>query len=134
MLLFYASQKNKAVEMLKDIILQRLPIHQAMFCKTVDAMEKQLRRPGGNLDILLVSVRDTIEMAEMARMSPLFLDTRLILVLPRRDDTIVIRAHKLGPRFIAYRDNGLEQVASVLDKMLSNIRRSETIEEHEQLK
>ncbi|MEJ2038916.1 MAG: hypothetical protein P8X55_08280 [Desulfosarcinaceae bacterium] len=96
MLLFYAAHRSQSVEMLESIVSKKLPVHQVMYCTAIEAVEKRLRRPRQNLEI--------------------------VLVLPRRDEATVAWAHKLGPRFIAYADNGLEQVEAVLDKMLGNIR------------
>lgn len=130
MLLFYASQRNQAVEVLEGIVSKMLPAHKVMYCSVIDAVEKRLRRPRQNLELLLVSVQDAIEMARLTQMRALLLDMRLILVLPQRDEAMVAWAHKLGPRFIAYADIGVEQVAPVLEKMLSNLRPYEPISEH----
>jgi len=122
MLLFYAAHRSQSVEMLESIISKKLPVHQVMYCTAIEAVEKRLRRPRQDLEIILVSIQDAIEMAHLTHMRALLLDMRLVLVLPRRDEATVAWAHKLGPRFIAYADNGLEQVEAVLDKMLGNIR------------
>lgn len=130
MLLFYAAQRSRAVEVLEGIVSKMLPVHQVMYCSVIDAVEKRLRRPRQDLEILLISVQDAIEMARLTHMRALLLDMRLILVLPKRDEAMVAWAHKLGPRFIAYADIGVEQVAPVLGKMLSNLRQYETFTEH----
>jgi hypothetical protein len=93
-----------------------------MHCTTMDTLERRLRQPRHDIEIILISVKDAIEMAQLTELRPLLLDLRLILVLPKRDDDIVAWAHKLGPRFIAYADNGVGQVADVLDKMFDQIR------------
>jgi hypothetical protein len=53
-------------------------------------------------------------------MRPLLTDLRLVMVLPRRHPALIAWAHKMGPRFIAYADNGQEQVGAVLNKMLGS--------------
>ena len=129
MLLFYAAQKSRAVEVLEGILTERLPAYKIMYCSDIDAVEKRLRRPRQNLEILLILVQDAIEMARLTYMRALLLDMRLILVLPYRDEATVAWAHKLSPRFIAYADNEMEQLAPVLDKMLGNIRHLEAFTE-----
>ena len=52
-----------------------------------------------------------------------FRDLRLVLVLPGRDPKMVVMAHKLAPRFIAYADNGYEQIGAVLEKMIDASRK-----------
>jgi hypothetical protein len=72
--------------------------------------------------LLVVSARDD-EMAQLSTIRNLFRDLRLVMVLPRRDDEVVAWAHKLGPRFIAYADNGYDQVGAVLEKLMQANRR-----------
>ena len=119
MMLFYAAQKNHAVERLERILAAQLPAHKVMCCTSLGALEKRLRRPRCDLEIVLILVRDAIEMVRLTEMRALLLDLRLVLVLPKHDSDTVAWAHKLGPRFIAYADGSIDQVAAVLDKMLS---------------
>jgi hypothetical protein len=118
MMLFYAAERNSAVNVLENIVSEKLPVHKVMHCTTMDTLERRLRQPRQDLEIILISVKDAIEMAHLTELRPLLLDLRLLLVLPKRDNDIIAWAHKLGPRFIAYADNGVTQVAAVLDKML----------------
>jgi hypothetical protein len=122
MMLFYAAERSSAVNVLENIVSEKLPVHKVMHCTTMDTLERRLRQPRHDIEIILISVKDAIEMAQLTELRPLLLDLRLILVLPKRDDDIVAWAHKLGPRFIAYADNGVGQVADVLDKMFDQIR------------
>jgi hypothetical protein len=119
MLLFYAAQKNRAVEDLETILRDQLPAHKILHCTTMEALEGCLRRPCRELEIVLIFICDAIEMATLSALKPMLLDLRLLLVLPRRDADTVAWAHTLGPRFIAYADNGVDPIAAVLTKMLS---------------
>jgi hypothetical protein len=118
MMLFYAAEKNLAVENLEKILAEQLPAQQVTYCTTMDAFEKRLRRPRREVSLVLISVCDAIEMIRLNQLRPLLLDMRLLLILPTREAATVAWAHKLGPRFIAYADSRVEQVAAVLDKML----------------
>lgn len=118
MILFYAAEKNRVVESLEQIVTEQLPTRHLIHCRSLMVLEQRLRRPSHNIEILLISVSDAIEMRQLYAMRPLLLDLRLVMVLPGRDTDIVAWAHKLSPRFIAYADNGFEQVGAVLEKMV----------------
>jgi hypothetical protein len=128
MLLFYAAQKNRAVDELEKILTEQLPAHRVQYCNAMETLEKRLRRPRQDLAIVLLSICDAIEMARLSDLRPLLIDLRLLLVLPKRDDATVAWAHQLGPRFIDYADNGATQIAAVLEKMLSAVGRENVLQ------
>jgi hypothetical protein len=118
MILFYAAEKNRVVETIEEIVAEQLPSRHLVHCRSLVILEQRLRRPSHNIEILLISINDAIEMRQLYAMRPLLLDLRLVMVLPGREADIVAWAHKLSPRFIAYADNGFEQVGAVLEKMV----------------
>lgn len=118
MLLFYAAQKNHVVDALESLLSEHLPPHKLSYCHTLDALEKRLRRPRRDLEIILSCVYDTMEMARLTELRSLLADLRLLLVLPGRDEDTVAWAHQLGPRFVAYGDHSVAQMSAVLEKML----------------
>lgn len=119
MILFYAAEKNRVVESLEQMVMETLSRRPLVRCRSLQMLEQRLRRPCHDVEVLLISVVDAIEMRQLISMRPLLLDMRLVLVLPERDQDIIAWAHKLSPRFIAYADSGYEQVTAVLDKMLN---------------
>lgn len=119
MILFYAAERNRVVESLEQMLTETLSRHPLVHCRSLQVLEQRLRRPCHDVEVLLISVADAIEMRHLIGMRSLLLDMRLVMVLPGRDEDIIAWAHKLSPRFIAYADSGHEQVAAVLDKMLT---------------
>jgi hypothetical protein len=87
-------------------------------------MEKRLRKPRHGLDLALLMIRNTQEMDRFDSIHNLVRDVKLILVLPNHDSAMVAWAHRLGPRFIAYTDNGCDQVGAVLEKMMAAARKN----------
>jgi hypothetical protein len=118
MILFYSAEKNRAVETMEQLLAEQLPSHPLIHCGSLSVLEQRLRRPRNDIEVVLISINDAIEIHQLNAMRALLLDLRLVMMLPRRDSDIVAWAHKLVPRFIAYADNGFEQVAAVLEKML----------------
>lgn len=119
MILSYANEKNRVVDTLEDFVARQLSPPKLVHCRSFEALERRLRRPRHNVKILFISVSDALEMAQLTNLRPLLMDLKLVLVLPRRDPDTIAWAHTLGPRFIAYADNGVEQVGAVLDRMMN---------------
>lgn len=118
MILFYSAEKNRVVETMEQMLVELLPSHPLIHCRSLPVLEQRVGRPRNDIEVVLISINDAIEMHQLNAMRSLLLDLRLVMVLPSRDPDIVAWAHKLVPRFIAYADNGLEQVGAVLEKML----------------
>ena len=119
MILFYAADNNRVVETLEH----QLADYRINRCRCFDTMVKRLRTPRHGLEVALVVVTGRDEMAHLSGIRNLFRDLRLVVVLPRRDDGTVAWAHTLGPRFIAYADNGYQQVGAVMEKMIHSAHR-----------
>lgn len=114
MILFYAAENSRVVESLKALLAG----FRVKRCRSVNTLANCLRKPCHGLKIGLMVVNTPEEMAQIGALQNLFRDLRLVLVLPGRDPKMVAQAHKLTPRFIAYADNGFEQIGAVLDKMM----------------
>ena len=118
MILFYAAQRSRVVEFMEQSVAEQLPSRALIHCRSLSVLEQRLGRPRHDIEVILVSIGDAIEMRLLNTMRHLLLDLRLVIVLPSRDPDIVAWAHKLVPRFIAYADTGYEQVGAVLEKMM----------------
>lgn len=118
MILLYAAQNSCVVESLKAL-LSGFRIKQ---CGSIKALVNSLRKPCHGLELGLLVVGSSDEMDEVMGIQSLIRDLRLVLVLPGRDPKMVVQAHKLSPRFIAYADNGIEQISAVLGKMIGATR------------
>ena len=113
MILFYAHQNDRVVETLQKLLAgQKIERFRSMV-----SIAKRLSRPCHGLEIALVVIRKGDEMTQMAEIQYLLRGLRLVIVLPDHDSEMVSMAHRLGPRFIAYADNGFEQAVAVIRKM-----------------
>jgi hypothetical protein len=113
-ILLYAVENNRVVETLEH----QLAPYKVARCVSLSTVEKRLRKPGHGMQVALMIVRNGDEMDQVNAIYNLVRDVKLILVLPTHDKVMVAQAHKLGPRFIAYADNGYDQVGAVLEKMM----------------
>ncbi len=118
MILFYATERNRVVKTLEA----QLADYKMVRCRSLDTMVKRLRKPRHGLEVALIIVNNIEEMIRISEIQNLVRDMRIVIVLPRHDEQMVAWGHKLGPRFIAYADNGYEQAGAVLKKMLDKPR------------
>jgi hypothetical protein len=114
MMLFYAAENSRVVESLK-VLLVGFRVKQ---CRSIHALATCLRKPCHGLEIGLLVIGTSDELVQIGELHNLTRDLRVVLVLPGRDPKLVAMAHKLAPRFIAYADNGFDQIGAVLDKMV----------------
>ena len=121
MILFYAHHKDRVVETLEEMLAN----YKFESFRSVSLIAKRLCKPCHGLIIALLIVHDSEELIQIAEIQNLIRDLRLVLVLPGRDPEMICLAHKLGPRFIAYADNGFEQAAAVVRKMANQLLRAE---------
>ena len=118
MILFYAAENSRVVESLKSL----LAVWPVKRCRSIQALVSSLRKPCHGIKIGLLVVGSSEEMFQIMGHQDLIRDLRLVLVLPERDPRMVVMAHKLAPRFIAYADNGYEQIGAVLGRMIDALR------------
>lgn len=119
MILFYAQQNDRVVETLQKL-LAGLKIERF---RSIASIAKRLGRPCHGLEIALVVIREEDEIIQIAEIQNLIRGLRLVIVLPGHDFEMVSMAHKLGPRFIAYADNGFELAVAVVRKMAETSQR-----------
>jgi hypothetical protein len=118
MMLFYGAERNPAVKPLKAMLAGHVPAGRMSAFRSLPAFARRLRKPRLDLDIVLIAVETPAEMARIEEVRHLLSDLRLVLVLPAHHPEAIAWAHKMTPRFIAYADNGFEQIGAVLGKML----------------
>ena len=118
MILFYATERDRDVTTLEGLVAQRMPQRHLVHCRSLAQLDKRLRQPRHNVEILLLYIANAIEIRHLSAMRPLLADMNLVIVLPDRNADIIAWAHKLSPRFIAYAGDGFEQVGAVMEKML----------------
>ncbi|SDT88754.1 hypothetical protein [Desulfobacula phenolica] len=114
----YANKLENIGGMLEDMIHEQVPGMKVEVCNSIDGLSQKLRQLLNNVSvvILLVAFRD--ELAQLNYMSPLFENTRVVLILPdRRKDTLAL-GFRLKTSFVSYVDSDLQDVASVLRQIL----------------
>ncbi len=99
--------------------------------RSVEDLSSRLRRPADVFVIAFLVARSKKELLDIVLIRHLLSDISVILVLPDRQAETIAAGHKLYPRFLTYMDSNLTEVGAVLEKMLQNYEKKESIEEQE---
>jgi hypothetical protein len=87
---------------------------------TLEKFYRRLTLAGSSnaVTVLLLSSRQELE--NLVQYADLFDDQKIILVLPDHARETIAMGHALYPRFISYKDGDLEEVTSVLRKLIDH--------------
>lgn len=86
---------------------------------TISDLSKRLHKPGLNFPIIVLMVVNREDLENIVAIQNLLFDSRIILILPDKEDDTMALGHTLRPRFVSYRDNFFSEVGAVLDKMIN---------------
>ena len=119
--LFYTTQSDLAAEQLQSVIEMLVLKDQLEMCRTFDSLSRRLCRPSNDLDIAVLAAANGEDLLKILSLKDLLSDIRIILILPDSKPDTISKAHAIGPRFLTYLDSYVEELQSVLSKMLYNV-------------
>ena len=120
MLLVYSKQKNGIVNELRQHLRNRSNQPRLTCYSSIDDLKRRLHQPRLSLKISVLVVGSAPELDRLVALKELFADLRLILVLPDHDSQTLTKAHMLAPRFVAFRDEEVISLVSVIERMLGS--------------
>lgn len=82
----------------------------------------RIRRPKDPSSVAIVWDPTREDLRDIGAMRPLLEGIRTLLVLPDEDAETVVLAHKLLPAYIAYIDDGITAIVSVLERLAASVR------------
>jgi hypothetical protein len=82
----------------------------------------RIRRPKDRSSVAIVWDPTREDLRDIGAMRPLLEGIRTLLVLPDEDAETVVLAHKLLPAYIAYIDDGIAEIVSVLERLAASVR------------
>ncbi len=86
---------------------------------TLDKFYQRLTQSGSSNAVTVLLIAKRQELENMVQYADLLCDQKIILVLPDRAQETLSMGHALYPRFISYTDGDLQDVTSVLHKMIT---------------
>ena len=119
LLLYYKSNKGagKAVD---KIVQPLFPPEKLEIFRTVETFSLRIRRFSVYDSIVVLVAENPAELENMLNMRNILSDSRLILILPDREEKTVACGHKFFPRFMCYADSDLTDLVAVLEKLVGD--------------
>ncbi len=103
--------------MIEDVV----PNENTEIYNTIDTLGQRLSQPSYNIAVAVLLISGREELRDVLSIRHLFDNIKIILILPDRKNETIVIGHKLRPRFLSYTDSDVNDVASVLNKMLMNL-------------
>ena len=119
--LFFTTQSDPDAEQVQNVIEMLVLKDQLEMCRTFDSLSRRLCQPSNDLDIAVLAAANGEDLLKILSLRNLLSDIRIILILPDSKPDTISKAHAIGPRFLTYLDSYVEELQSVLSKMLDNV-------------
>jgi hypothetical protein len=119
--LFYTTQSDADAEQVQNVIETLIRQNQLEMYRSFKSLSHRLCQPSNDLDIAVLAAANGKELRKILSLSDLLSDIRIILILPDSKPDTISKAHAIGPRFLTYLDSYVEELQSVLSKMLDNV-------------
>jgi len=117
-LIFYLSHAN-CNEKMWNFIQTQSWYGQVEIYYTLEKFYQRLTRSGSSNAVTVLLIASRQELENIVQYADLLCDQKIILVLPDRAQETLCMSHALYPRFIGYTDGDLQDVASVLHKLIT---------------
>lgn len=117
-LIIYMSYDNCNEKMWKFVQTQNW-YGQVEIYYTLEKLCQRFTQAGNINAVTVILVASRHELEKIVQYAELLYDQKIVLVLPDRALQTLSMAHGLYPRFISYMDGNLQDVTSVLRKLIS---------------
>ncbi|MBU0969697.1 MAG: hypothetical protein KKC20_03575 [Proteobacteria bacterium] len=105
-----------------SIIQKRLINATIETFRTLDAFETKLKQKNPYFDkqILVLFVDTQARLNQLYLKKEIFLDKKIVMVLPGKTVETTSKVHRFFPRYFAFMEDGYEDICDVLNKMITH--------------
>ncbi len=123
-IIVYSKAMNGIGSKLQEVVANVLPGSYVDTYQTISSLSERLHRPALNFPIVILLAMNREDLENIVAIQNLLYDSRIVLILPDREEDTMALGHTLRPRFVSYRDSSFKDVGAVLNKMIN---RPETV-------
>ena len=116
-LLLYTPVAHKAGYRLEEAVAAVLPEETTEVVRTPKGLARRLRRPRNGLQVAVIMATGRKKLEELQPLEQMLESLLTIMILPDADPRTI--AHKLRPRYVTDIHSDFQDVAAVLEKMLT---------------
>jgi hypothetical protein len=92
---------------------------------TITSFTSRLKQPKKMDSIVIICPENRMLLDRIIAVKDLFINTRVILVLPDRDKETITKGHTLNPRFTTFKGENYNEMAKVVKKVRNTFYRGE---------
>ena len=129
--LFYLPVTSEIDPKIQEVVEMAGSMARTEVFQNIEDLSSRRRRPADGFVIAFLVAGSKKELLDIVSIHHLLSDIPVILVLPDRQNETIVAGHKLYPRFLTYVDSNLTEVGAVLEKILQNYEKKESIEKRE---
>ena len=107
--------------LVKEISMESIGIFQ-----TLESFNNRIRQGKTDIPAAVVFASNRQDLIKLQGIRELFSDMRIIMILPDAEEESVKIGHSFYPRYLSFTDSTFEDVAAVLQKILSNTQKDST--------
>ena len=104
-------------QLLEPKLRTRLPTVGLEIFSSFDVLHQRLSGIHNDTVIAILAIQQPSQLSQLLRLRQLFVDVRMVLILPDRTIETIRLAHQLYPRFISFRDGNLDDLVAVVARM-----------------
>jgi hypothetical protein len=121
--IFCSTLENGNQAQLQEVIKTVLPKQDTGIHGSIESFSKALSKPWFESRIAVLYPATGDDLTALLSIRDLLEGTRIVLILPDRNEETVKKGLKLYPRFYSYADGDFSVVAAVLDKMIKKTKK-----------
>ena len=118
-IIIYSKAMNGIGSKLQEVVANVLPGSYVDTYQTISSLSERLHRPALNFPIVILLAMNREDLDNIVAIQNLLFDSRIVLILPDREEDTMALGHTLRPRFVSYRDSSFKDVGAVLNKMIN---------------
>ena len=103
-----------------NTIAKKIPLESIGIFQTLESFRDRIRQGKTDIPIAVVFASNRQDLIKLQGIRELISDMRIIMILPDAEEESVKMGHSFYPRYISFTDSTFEDVAAVLQKIISN--------------
>jgi len=116
--MYYASVHTEVSEQLQTLVESAAARSPVEIYRTITSLAHRLSQPSAEVPIVFLLVAGKEDLIDIISIRNLLMDSRIIIILPDREDDTISKGHSLRPRFLSFIDSDFTELSAVLSKML----------------
>ena len=109
-----------------NTVVKSIPVESIGIFQTLESFFNRIRQGKTDIPAAVVFASNRQDLIRLQGIRDLMIDMRIIMILPDAEEESIKIGHSFYPRYLSFTDSTFEDVAAVLQKIISNTRKDRT--------